>query len=486
VNFGILQLARKGAVQLLASGMMGVLTLAQIAFLSRHFGYRDLGIVSTQLLVVSIFTTFCDFGWEGFIIQERGSRRRVALILGSALPRLIGFAVIVDLVMAFALRELGVVEAAWLTLLLVAPVLPFVILVGALQGFAVRALDIERLAMSEVFSKLLGVGVTIGTAWHFDSLNCVVLGFICTIAAKFIFMSSFQLDTLKVILLSVMRRARAKRLYSYMGTQLTGQLFNILGSKADELIVASMMSLEIFGIYASIKQLVIQGTSFAAPLIRRFTMPYFSRDRLSDGPRGDRTISIFVWSNAAYITFFLTLAIGAGLVTQFVLGPRFVNHADMLIRFAVLWSFQTFAGATMSAYLQSTGSPFKALAWMSIQVIVQLAVMWATISLGLENMLFWASVSYATMAFSYHLWFFREEAGLTVAQVFRRILSPVIFYYALAAAIIWGLRSLSLPSVFEIVGASIFVGAVVFFSLRERNSQVNIEHQASRGALRQR
>src|SRR6476660_1051852 len=130
--------------------MMGVLTLAQIAFLSRHFGYRDLGIVSTQLLVVSIFTTFCDFGWEGFIIQERGSRRRVALILGSALPRLIGFAVIVDLVMAFALRELGVVEAAWLTLLLVAPVLPFVILVGALQGFAVRALDIERLAMSEV------------------------------------------------------------------------------------------------------------------------------------------------------------------------------------------------------------------------------------------------------------------------------------------------------------------------------------------------
>jgi O-antigen/teichoic acid export membrane protein len=299
-------------------------------------------------------------------------------------------------------------------------------------------------------------------------------------------MSSFQLDTLKVILLSVMRRARAKRLYYYMGTQLTGQLFNILGSKADELIVASMMSLEIFGIYASIKQLVIQGTSFAAPLIRRFTMPYFSRDRLSDGPRGDRTISIFVWSNAAYITFFLTLAIGAGLVTQFVLGPRFVNHADMLIRFAVLWSFQTFAGATMSAYLQSTGSPFKALAWMSIQVIVQLAVMWATISLGLENMLFWASVSYATMAFSYHLWFFREEAGLTVAQVFRRILSPVIFYYALAAAIIWGLRSLSLPSVFEIVGASIFVGAVVFFSLRERNSQVNIEHQASRGALRQR
>jgi O-antigen/teichoic acid export membrane protein len=480
VNFGVLQLARKGAVQLFASGMMGVLTLAQIAFLSRHFGYRDLGIVSTQLLVVSIFTTFCDFGWEGFIIQERGSRRRVALILGSALPRLIGFAVVVDLAMAFILRGLGVVEVAWATLFLVAPALPFVILVGALQGFAVRALDIERLAMSEVFSKLLGVAVTIGTAWYFDSLYCVVSGFICTIASKFIFMSSFQMDTLKVILASVTRRARATRLYYYMGTQLTGQLFNILGSKADELIVASMMSLEVFGIYASIKQLVIQGTSFAAPLIRRFTMPYFSRDRLTDGPRADRTISIFVWSNAAYITFFLTLAIGSGLVTQFILGPRFVDHADMLIRFSVLWSFQTFAGATMSAYLQSTGSPFKALAWMSIQVIVQLAVMWATISLGLDNMLFWASVSYATMAFSYHLWFFHEEAGLTHAQVLRRILSPVVFYYALAAAIIWALRSLSLPNVFEIAGASIFVGAVVFFSLRERNSHLTMQHRAAR------
>ncbi|MGF6478235.1 oligosaccharide flippase family protein [Paraburkholderia sp. JPY419] len=486
MNFGVLQLARKGAVQLLAAGMMGVLTLAQIAFLSRHFGYRQLGIVSTQLLVVSIFTTFCDFGWEGFIIQERGTRRRVALILGSALPRMIGFAAVVDLVIALALRKLGVAETAWVTLLLVAPALPFVVLVGALQGFAVRALDIERLAISEVFSKLVGVAVTVGTAWHFDSLNCVVIGFICTIGAKFVLMSSFQLDTLKVMLVSVTRRARATRLYYYMGTQLTGQLFNILGGKADELIVASTMSLEIFGIYASIKQLVVQGTSFASLLIRRFTMPYFSRDRLSDRPRADKTISVFVWSNAAYITFFLTLAIGSRLVTQSVLGPRFLVHADMLIQFAVLWSFQTFAGATMSAYQQSTGSPFKALAWMSIQVIVQLAVMWATISLGLEKMLSWASVSYAAMALSYHLWFFREEAGLTTAQVFRRILSPVLFYYALAAAIIWALRSLLLPNVFEIVGAAIFVGAVAVFSLRERNSALMIVHGASGSGLRQR
>lgn len=469
MNFGVLQLARKGAVQLLASGMMGVLTLAQIAILSRHFDYRELGIISTQLLVVSIFTTFCDFGWEGFIIQSRGSRRRVAMVLGSALPRLIGFAVAADLAVAFVLYALGVPKSTWMTLVFVAPVLPFVILVGALQGFAVRALDIERLAGSEVLSKALGVAVTTGSAYWFDSLDCIVLGFVCIIAAKFVFLSSFQRDTLKWILLSIPRRVRVGRLYHYMSTQLGGQLFNILGSKADELIVASTMSLEIFGIYASIKQLVTQGASFAAPLIRRLTMPYFSRDRLSDDRHASKTVAVFVWSNAAYVSFFLSLAIASGLLTEFVLGPRFVPHADMLIRFCVLWSIQTFAGATMSAYLQSTGAPFKALAWMATQVIVQLSVMWGTRSLGLENMLFWASVSYATLAIAYHLWFFHHEAELTLAQVFKRILAPVLFYYALSALIIWVLRSLRLPSYFEVAGAFIFVAAVVLLSLREGN-----------------
>jgi O-antigen/teichoic acid export membrane protein len=467
VNSGVLKLARKGAVQLTASGMMGVLTLLQIAFLSRHFDFGELGIVSTQLLVVAIFTGFCDFGWEGFIIQSRGNTRRVAMILGAAMPRLIAIAVSVDLALAFGLRAFNVADTAWHTLFYVAPVLPLVFAVGTLQGFAVRALNIERLAISEVISKVLGVVVTVGSAYWFDSLNCVVLGFISIIVAKFILLSSFQFDTLKVMLSSLARKARAGKLYHYMSTQVAGQLFNILGSKADELIVASTMSIEVFGVYASIKQLVIQGTSFAAPLIRRMTMPYFSRDRLSGGARADGTISIFVWSNAAYIGFFMTLAIGAGLVTQFVLGPRFETHVDLLIRFCVLWSFQTFAGATMSAYLQSTGAPYKALAWMSAQVIVQLAVMWATVARGLDQMLSYAIVSYAMLAFGYHVWFFQREAGLSLTRVVRRVLSPAIFFYALAAAIVWGLRSLALPNVYEIAGAAVFLSAVVLTSLRE-------------------
>jgi O-antigen/teichoic acid export membrane protein len=458
---------------------MGVLTLAQIAFLSRHFAYRDLGVVATQLLVTSIATTFCDFGWEGFIIQERGNHRRVALILGSALPRLVGLAVAVDLVAAIAAWLLGKADSGWDVLFFILPVLPLVMLVGALQGFAVKKLEIERLALSEVGGKLLGVAATIGTAWYLNSLNCIVIGFVCTIAFKLVFMASFQRSTLKTILASCTRRARSNKLYYYMATQLTGQVFNILGSKADELIVASTMSLEIFGIYASLKQLVIQGASFAAPLIRRLTMPYFSRDRLSDGAKSDHTVSIFVWSNAAYICFFLTLATSAGLVTQFVLGQKFLPHIDLLIRFSVLWSLQTFAGSTFSAYFQSTGAPFKALAWMSIQVLVQLVVMRTAIWLGLDLMLLCASLSYASMAFIYHIWFFKTEARLSVAYICRRILWPVVFYYLLAGAIIAGTRTLALPYVFEVFASGIFVAIVVLFSVRFHLAQPSLRKNIS-------
>lgn len=479
MNLGTRRLARKGAAQLLASAIMGILMLAQIAFLSRHFAYRDLGIVSTQILVTSIATTFCDFGWEGFIIQERGNRQRVAMILGSALPKLVGLAVAVDLVAAIVTYLWGGADSGWFALFLILPVLPFVMLVGTLQGFAVKNLEIERLALSEVGGKALGVAATIGTAWCFNSLNCVVIGFTCTIAFKFIFMASFQRSTVKTILAGCMRRTRSNKLYYYMSSQLTGQVFNILGGKADELIVASTMSLEIFGIYSSLKQLVIQGASFVAPLIRRLTMPYFSRDRLSDGATADRTVSIFVWSNAAYIGFFLTLAISADLVTEWVLGQRFLQHVDLLIRFSFLWSLQTFAGATISAYLQSTGAPFKALAWMSIQVVVQLVVMRATIWLGLDHMLFCASLSYATMAFIYHVWFFSTEAGLPVTHICRRILLPVVFYYVLAGVILLGMRRLHLPYLFEILAAAVFVGIVGVLSIRSNSSSPSIRNEAA-------
>lgn len=462
------RLAVKGVAQLSASAIMGVLTLAQIAFLSRHFDFRDLGILSTQLLVTSIATTFCDFGWEGFIIQERGNQRRVAMILGPAMPRIIALVVAVDLIAALLFHTFAGVQAGWMALFFILPVLPFVVLVGAMQGFAVRALKIERLAMAEVGAKTLGVAATIGTGWYFDSTNCVVIGFACTMACKFLFLAAFQHRFLRLMLATCTRRARSSRLYYYMGSQLTAQVVNILGIKADELIVAGTMSLEVFGIYSSIKQLVLQGGAFIAPLIRRLSMPYFSRDRLDDTQRRDNAISIFVWSNAAYIVFFLTLAIAARLATQFALGPHFEQHAGLLIQFCVLLSLQTFAGATVSAYLQSTGAPFKALTWMLIQVGLQLLVMRGSIGFGLTRMLWCASLAYAVMGVVYHVWFFRREAALPVVKIVVRILLPVVLYYAAAGGIIAVMKALALPNLFDMGGAALFVGVAVLVTLGRR------------------
>jgi O-antigen/teichoic acid export membrane protein len=468
VKITSLQIARKGAIQLFASVTMAILTLVQITFLARYFEFRDLGFVATQLLVISIATMFCDFGWEGFIIQERGSMLRVALIVGNALPRLVGLALGAD-VLALAIAWLigaGNGTFPYLTLLLLLPVLPLIVVLGALQAFAVKGVDIGRLSLTEAGGKLVGVLVTIAVAWRFHSTNCVTIGFLCTVLFKFCLMTRFHSKVMSAMIASCTRARRKSKLYAYAVTQMLSQVIDIFGNKADEMIVASSMPIELFGIYASIKQIVIQAISFANPIIRRLTMPYFSRDRLIDGTLNRHTISILAWSNAAYIVFFLGLAISSGLLTEWVLGKRFLPYVDLFTALSVLWSVRAFAGGTISAFLQSTGKPFRDLTWTATQVGMQLIVMRNTIQFGLLTMIACACVSCAVMAVLYHIRFYMKYADYTVGQVARWVLLPTATYYLLGATTIQTLRKLSLPYESQLFAAAAFVGCVLIFMRR--------------------
>jgi hypothetical protein len=326
--------------------------------------------------------------------------------------------------------------------------------------------DIARLSLTEATGKLVGVLVTMAIAWRFHSTSCVTVGFLCTVVFKFCVMTRFQSRAFKAMLAGCTRTKRKSKLYAYAVTQMLSQVIDIFGNKADEMIVASSMPIELFGVYASIKQIVIQAISFASPIIRRLTMPYFSKDRLINGVLNTHTISILAWSNAAYIVFFLALAISSGFVTEWVLGKRFVPYVDLFTALSILWSVRAFAGGTISAYLQSTGKPFRDLTWTAVQVVIQLIVMRSTIQFGFLTMIACACLSCALIAVLYHIRFYMKYADYSVGEVARCVLLPTAIYYLLGGMTIEALRELSWPNEFQMVAAAAFAGCVLVFMHR--------------------
>ncbi|CAB3646063.1 hypothetical protein LMG24238_00741 [Paraburkholderia sediminicola] len=437
-------IVKKGGVQLISSVLMAGLQLIQIGVISRSFAAAPLGIVSINLMIVAIATVFSDFGLQSFVIQDKRDMKLTVLDVRAVLPMFISATVMISLVGACLARYCFGALDVGNALLWIAPAMPLTVISGPVQGVAVRELRIERLAFAEFAGKACGVATTVFLAFFEHAVISVIAGFYASQIVRLLFLHE------TVLALSIAPRGqkcsvgRRGVVVSYAVAQMLGQVSNTLAAKADELIVAAAMPLETFGIYSSMKQLVIQAVAFVAPMVRRLTMPFFAnhKGRIAEKSRPAPN-KLICWSNAVYIGFFVSLALLSEASTKLIFGERFINHADWLILFAMLWSVRTFAGGAISAFLQSTGAPIADFWWTLVQLIVQTAVMLIAAPSGVYVMLISAIVSYLIVAVVGYLTIYRWKSRAAVYEVVTIILIPAFSYYVIGLSLLW------LESVFE-------------------------------------
>lgn len=431
-------MAKKGCFQLASSISMALLQIVQIAVIARVFEGRTLGIVTLDTMIVAIVTVFCDFGLQSYVVQDRRRIESTTADVACALPVFAAGGVAVcagaACIATFAAGAPDVGHALWWML----PAVPLAVVMGPLQGFAIRELHLERLALAEAAGKGAGAAVTIALAAGGRVADCVIAGFYVALVVK---LAGLRHDARRLLPFIVRTRMRARRrgrraaTVSYALAQVLGQIANVLAAKADEMIVAATMPLAVFGIYASLKQLVVQSVAFVSPIVRRMTMPLFAMQRRGTRAAGWTTGQVIGWSNAAYVAFFLALALNAELVTRLLYGHAFAAHAQWLAWFAVVWSLRTFAGATTSALLQSTGAPLTDLTWTALQAAMQTLVLLATASHGIAFMLLSAALAHATLGIAGHLMLVAGRAGVSRRQAAVRWLLPAAAYYTMAAAL---------------------------------------------------
>jgi O-antigen/teichoic acid export membrane protein len=442
--------ARKGLAQLMSSAVMAGLQLAQIAVVARTFHGADLGVVALYSMMIALATVLCDFGLQSFVIQDKREREATLADVAAAMPWFvcagIGICLIGYVVVQFVAHDGAGANGIGSALLWIAPAIPLAIFIGPVQGFAVRDLDLERLAFAEAVGKCVGVGATVALA-HFGHFTaCVMIGFYAALIVKLICMQHTvrHIVTIGKHVIEGHRKGNAKATASYALAQLLSQFVNVMGGKADEMIIGATMPLAVFGVYSSMKQFVLQASAFISPMVRRTTMPLFATWR-PDAPERLRSIErVVCWSTSIYVCFYLAIALSAGLITRVLYGQAFLGYADWLMYLAFLWSVRTFENGTISAFLQSTGAPFVDLAWAAVQSGAQAAVLLATSKFGVEPMLLGVIIVQAVLAVGGHFVVLGKRSGIGAATIASKVLLPVAGFHVLALLLALITRTLEL------------------------------------------
>lgn len=442
--------ARKGLAQLMSSVVMAGLQLVQIAVVARTFHGAELGIVALFSMMIALATVLCDFGLQSFVIQDKRDREATLADVAAALPWFIcaGMAicaigyVVVQIFGSNGAGANGIGNA----LLWVTPAIPLAIFMGPLQGFAVRDLDLEQLAFAEAAGKFVGVGATVLLARFGHYTSCVMIGFYAALIVKLICMH----HTVRHIVTMVKhvreghRKGDAKAPASYALAQLLSQFVNVMGGKADEMIIGATMPLAVFGIYSSMKQLLNQASAFILPIVRRTTMPLFAQWRPEAPERLPSIVRVMCWSTSIYVCFYLAIALSSGLITKVLFGHAFLGHADWLGCLALLWAVRTFQGGSISAFLQSTGAPFIDLGWSAVQSAVQAAVLLVMSRYGVDRMLFAVIVVQGVLGILGHYALLGKRAGIAATTITSKMVLPAAGFFAFAVLLAMLERALDL------------------------------------------
>ena len=453
--------ARKGLAQLMSSAVMALLQLAQIAVVARTFHGAQLGVVALYSMMIALATVLCDFGLQSFVIQDKREREATLADVAAALPWFvcvgIGICAIGYVGVHFIARDAAEASGIGRALLWIAPAIPLAIFMGPLQGFAVRDLDLERLAFAEAAGKCVGVGATVLSARFGQHTSCVMIGFYAALIVKLICMRHTvrHIVTIGKHVKDGHHKGSAKATASYALAQLFGQFVNVLGGKADEVIVGATMPLAVFGVYSSMKQFVLQASAFISPMMRRTTMPLFAAWRADAPGRFGEFERVVCWSTSLYACFFLALALNAGLVTKVLYGHAFLGYSDWLACLALLWSVRAFEGGTISAFLQSTGAPFVDVGYAMLQTAVQASLLLVTARYGIERMLLVVIAVQSVIAVIGHFVLLGKRARMGASAVTFKLLLPTACFYAIALSLA------ALERAFEIVWLQPVFGIVL-------------------------
>lgn len=414
--------ARGAVVTLAAQGIKVLVQVASVVVLARLLAPNDYGLVAMVLAVIGVGEIFRDFGLSSAAVQAPtlSTAQRNTLFWINGLIG-IGLALLVILLAPLLAGFYGEPQLESIARAL-APVFVANGFATQYRASLVRDLRFRALAVADIASAVLGLGVAIAAAVAGLGFGALVLQqlaqalcllVVVAIAARW--------------LPGLPRRATPVRHFLGFGGNLVGsQLVGYLANNLDSVVIGLRFGAGPLGIYSRAFQLLMNPLNQVRSPLTSVALPVLSR-LTDDAPRFERYVGLGQRALGYSIVAALGLvAAAADPLTAVLLGPQWLSAVPVLRLFAIAGIFQTLAFVGYWVYL-ARGLTRTLLHYSIASAVIRITC----ILFGSLGGVVGVALGYAiapAISWPLSLWWLSRQSGLPVAPLYAgagRILAAV-------------------------------------------------------------
>ncbi|CAN5289722.1 hypothetical protein BH11PSE5_BH11PSE5_10880 [soil metagenome] len=406
----LVQLALGGTASIVATAVAtNLLRIVSSVTLTRLLDARAFGIVGIVTSVAIILQLVSDIGVLPFVVRhERGDDRKfldeiwtLRLIRSTALT-LIMLALAVPVAHFLEKPEFGLILAVWS--------LNFVIdgLSSMAFATAIREQTLWRLTLAELAASVAQLAIAILLAVLFRSYWALLIAMLVSAVLKALFSYAFFPNSRRRWSLS---RERMREMWAFSRFIAPSSLMTVLILQADKVVLAKLMPLATFGLYAVAATLSAAGPALAISYARRVLYPAYaeafrtSPDRLREIYYRKRRLMTLL-----YMAAMGAVGGGAQLIVAVLYDARYLSVAPYLQLLCVSATL-ALANTAAEEALIAAGNVRATLFANLTRMIWLVACVTATLLTG-RTMLLVAGFGLMEVAAMATLWFSLRRLGL--------------------------------------------------------------------------
>ena len=368
----------------------GALQFAQIAVLAHWLTPTDFGLMATILLALQFISTFADAGVSMGIIQAKelsDTQRSTLYWLHNGI--------------AFIAAILLYVIAPWISTALAEPSLSFLLQISAVMipitamstQFKVilhRNLDFKLVAIQEIVSMALYLVISLGMALLGYGVWSLLVGYIIAhgLGHAWIFIAGIRSWHPKAVFDITGLRSVLRFGFFHSGEKII--LF--LSTKADQLIVTSLLGIHALGIYNMALNLVIYPIQRINQAVSQVTFPLFARQQEDAQALRNGYMNVLKTVTLINAPLMAGIMVTAPLFIPLLIGPQW-TESIMLTQVLAMYAYQRSTGAPSGSLLMAVGRTDMSFGWNIFALLVTLPVVYMGASAYGMSGLAWSFVS---------------------------------------------------------------------------------------------
>lgn len=445
----------------ISSVVLIVFQLLQLIILGRLLDSYQYGLMGMILVVIGFAEIFIDMGISNAIIhnQKINSKELSSLYwLNIFMGIIIAFLIFITSPFISKLfREEALIDLlkliAWIFI-----IIPF----G--QQYKVllqKTLKFNILAKIEVFSSMIGLGLSILLAYIGKGVYALIWGQIISALLRTILFAFYGWELNRVTL--HFRWDEIKKFINFGIYQAAESTLNYFNTKLDTIVIGRLLGSRDLGYYTMAFNIIIIPSSKINPIITRVAFPLFSKIQNQIGYLKTNYFKLLKIVSLVNFPFFFGLAITAPILIPLVLGEKWVPSV-ILIQILCGVGLLRSIGNTTGSLLMAVGKVKLSFNFNAIKMVTQIP----GIILGaLYGGILGVAVTYLGLQIIYFLFSYfyliRKIFGSCFIE-YLKIFSPVLISCLIMSLFVW-----PIPAFFNnsssviILIVQIFVGMLIYF-----------------------